>query len=77
MSTNDIVDLNHKHIINLDCEKVNNFKKELINVLEEGFEKLAFKFSMLKYEGDELNKYRDISYCFRSIANDLKNKIDL
>ena len=71
MSSNVIIDLNYKRI-NLDCEKDNNFKKEFIKVLEEGFDELAFKFSMLKYEGDELNKYRDISYCFRSIANDLK-----
>ena len=66
------IDLNHNHIINLDCEKDINFNEKLIKVLEEGLEKLAFKFNMLKYARDEFNPYTGIGDCFRIIANDLR-----
>ena len=69
--SNDI-DLNHKHIINLGCEQDINFKKELIKVLEEGLEKLAFTFNELKCNRDKYSSYSEISFCFKDIANSLR-----
>ena len=72
MSLNGNVDLNHKHVINLACEQDINFKKELIKVLEEGLEKLAFRFNELKFNRDKYTSYCEISFCFSDIANSLR-----
>ena len=68
--TNDI-NLNNKRI-NLGCEQDINFKKELIKVLEEGLEKLAFTFNELKFNRDKYSSYSEISFCFKDIANSLR-----
>ena len=66
------IDLNHKCIINLDCEQDNNFKKELIKVLEEGFKRLEYSFSSLRFKEEDYFKYNEICSCLNSIVKDLR-----
>ena len=77
MSSNGNVDLtNSSNDIDLDNKRIvdnfndNNFKKELIKVLELGLERIGSKFLHFRYEKKD-RLFHDIGYCFIGLASEL------